>query len=89
MKTLAILAATLLAAVGCASDGTSTVAQAECKLAPITTTSMTYGGRERPVNHLDQRYAEMQFASSQYRHSNLARNGLANNTAEEALRDCH
>ena len=88
MKTLSILAV-LLAAAGCASDGTATLAQAECKLAPITTTSVTGGSLKKPVNSLDQRYAEMQFASSQYRYANLARNGPGNNTAEEALRDCH
>ena len=88
MKALSILAATLFVAAGCATDGTATLAEPECKIAPITTTSMTYGGRAKPVDSLDQRYAQMQFASTQYRYANLARHGPIDNTAEEALRNC-
>ena len=90
MKIPAILSAlAILAISGCTADGTK-VAQAECKIAPITTTSMTYGSNKaKPVDRLDQRYAEMQLASSNYRFNNLRRNGPALNNVEDALRDCN
>jgi hypothetical protein len=89
MKTPTILSAlAALALAGCATEGTQ-VAQSECKVAPITTTSMTYGGNKKPVSSLDQRYAEMALASSDYRYRNLARNGPVPNNVEDALRDCN
>jgi hypothetical protein len=40
------------------------------------------------VSPLEQRYAEMQLASTDYRLRQLAERGLVNNTVEEALRNC-
>ena len=90
MKSVTILSAmAALAISGCASQGTQ-VAQADCKLAPMTTTSMSYGGgKAKPVSSLDQRYAEMALATSDYRFNNLRRNGIAPNNVEDALRDCN
>jgi uncharacterized lipoprotein YajG len=81
---LAISAAALLAAA-CATQPEQ-VAQADCKVAPITTTSVT--GRAKPVSSIEQRDAEMQLASSQYRMRQLREHGIANNNVEDALRDC-
>jgi hypothetical protein len=40
------------------------------------------------VSPLDQRYAEMQLASSDYRMRQLAERGMVNNNIEDALRSC-
>ena len=86
-RTLAIIAA--LAAAGCATlnDPNAQVAAADCKIAPITTASAT-GVRPRPADRLEQRYAEMQLASTDYRQRQLNQPLGAFNTTEEALRDC-
>jgi hypothetical protein len=42
----------------------------------------------RPIDPLDQRLAEMQLASSDYRFDQLHRRGMFNNNVEDALRDC-
>ena len=91
MKTAIVLSLLSAAALaGCATE-TTQVAQADCKLAPMTTTSMSYGGasKSKPVSSLDQRYAEMALATSDYRFNNLRRNGPAANNVEDALRDCN
>ena len=79
-----------LSAAACAQlqpDETA-VAKAECQVAPITTASAA-GGRPRRVDPLDQRWAEMQLASSDYRMRRLQQPlGAVNNNVEDALRDC-
>ena len=88
MRNLAFLV--LLGAAACAQmePDTSPVARADCKVAPITTASAA-GGRPRQVDRLDQRWAEMQLASSDYRMRRLQQPlGAVNNNVEEALRDC-
>ena len=85
MKTpFALSAALALALAGCAAQETQ-VAKADCKIAPITTRSVT--GRPGTVTELDRRYAEMQLGTSDYRRRQLDRNGL-NNNVEDALKDC-
>lgn len=86
MKMLIAAAASLLAA-GCASTQPTQVAQAECKIVPVTTASIA-GKRDRTVTPIEQRHAEMQLATSQYRMANLQSQGLAFNNVEDALRDC-
>lgn len=86
MKML-IAAAALVLAAGCATQGPTQVAQAECKIVPVTTASIA-GGKPRNVHPLEQRHAEMQLATSQYRMANLQSQGLAFNNVEDALRDC-
>lgn len=89
MKPILALAALALAA-GCATtDAPTQVAQAECKLYPITTTSMTYGGKAKPASPIEQRWAQAQLAATQYRYQNLATQGLVHNNVEDAIRDCH
>lgn len=88
MKALFSISAACLLLAGCASDGGARYAAAECKVAPVTTTSSAYTGKSKPVSSLEQRYAEMQLASTQYRRDNLARNGPSPNLVEDALRDC-
>ncbi len=79
------LATLALALAGCASTGDYQAAQADCKVAPITTASAT--GRYRPVDPLAQRQAEADLRSSDYRRQQLAANNFG--TVEEALRDCN
>ena len=87
MKSL--LAISMLALVaGCASYGDQQYAKADCKVAPITTQSAT-GVRPSRVDSLAQRDAEMQLATTDFRRRELASKGLANNTVEQALRDCY
>jgi hypothetical protein len=82
--TIAVAVATL--AAGCASQGDVQVAQAECKVLPITTTSVA--GRKPNVSRIEQRYAEAQLATSEYRMRQLRERGLDMNNIEDALRDC-
>lgn len=89
MKTLFSLSALALLAAGCATNAPTQVAQVECKLGPVVTTSSTYGTKPlKPVSGIEQRYAQMQLASSQYRRQQYAQDGLFNNNIEDALRDC-
>lgn len=81
-----IAIAALLAAGGCASQGDVQVAQAECKVLPVTTTSVA--GRKPNVSPLEQRYAEMQLATSEYRMRQMRERGMDMNNVEDALRDC-
>ncbi|MEO5676213.1 MAG: hypothetical protein ABIQ84_01585 [Usitatibacter sp.] len=71
---------------GCATRGEQ-VAAVDCKIYPITTASAA-GGTPR-VNSLEQRHAEMQLATSDYRMRNLRQNGYNMNNVEDALRDCN
>ena len=88
MKALIPLGA-LAALAGCATTGENTyLAQNECKVAPITTSSVT-GVRKTQPDSLDQRWAEMQLATSDYRYRNLRQNGYNMNNVEDALRDCN
>ena len=61
--------------------------QADCKVYPVTTASAT-GVRKPNVSPIEQRYAEMQLANSEYRMRNLRENGYDRNNVEDALRDC-
>lgn len=83
---IALLAFALVA--GCASTPADTqVAAVDCKVYPITTRSAV-GTRAPAADRLDQRYAEMQLGTSEYRFRNLRQNGYALNNVEDALRDC-
>lgn len=89
MKIPAIAAAAVVAlSAGCATTPEPTqVARAECKIVPITTASAA-GRAPRNVSPLEQRHAEMQLATSQYRMAQLQSQGMAFNNVEDALRDC-
>jgi hypothetical protein len=86
MKTPLALAAGLLAA-GCATQPDVQVAQAECKVMPVTTMSVT-GRKPTNVSPLEQRYAQMQLATSEYRMRQLRERGMDMNNVEDALHDC-
>jgi hypothetical protein len=86
MKMLIIAAAAVVAA-GCATTEPVHVAQAECKIVPITTASAA-GRAPRNIHPLEQRHAEMQLATSPYRMAQLQSHGMAFNNVEDALRDC-
>src|SRR4029453_4052384 len=74
MKTLFALSAVAPALAGCATQAENTqLAQAECKVYPITTTSVT--GNKPEVSEMRRRFAEADLASSSYRFRNLARTG--------------
>jgi uncharacterized lipoprotein YajG len=87
MKALLALSAAVLAA-GCAATPDTQVAAVECKVHPVTIASAT-GVRRPATSELDQRHAEMQLASSDYRMRNLRQNGYNMNNVEDALRDCN
>ena len=89
MRTVLILSAAALLGAACATTDTQ-VAQADCKVQRPTTATYAAAGRStRPVDRLDQRYAEMQLGASDFRRRELATRGLGpNNTVEQALRDC-
>lgn len=87
MRQLAILAALVLGAAGCAGTGPTQVASADCKVVPITTASAA-GRAPRHVTPIEQRWAEMQLAATDYRRQQLMERGMYPNTVEEALRDC-
>lgn len=90
MKALLALSAAGLLAAGCATTDNVQVAQKECKVQPQLTANLAKGSNKaKPVDSLRQREAEMDLASTQYRYSNLARNGLYPNVVEESLRDCY
>jgi hypothetical protein len=86
-RTLALFAAALLAGACASLDSDQPLARADCKVAPLTLASST-GGRPRQVDPLDQRYAEMQLAGSDYRRRQLNQPLGAFNNVEDALRDC-
>lgn len=78
----------LALAAGCATTPADTrLAAADCKVYPVTTASAT-GTRAPKVDRLEQRYAEMQLATSDYRYRNLRQNGYNMNNVEDSLRDC-
>ena len=81
---IAVSAAVVLA--GCATEPVQ-VAQAECKIHPVTTTSVT-DTRKPQTESTRQRMAEMELATSSYRFRNLQQNGYNMNNVEDALRDC-
>lgn len=76
-----------LALAGCASSGDTRVASADCKVMPLATASAT-GRAPKNVSPLEQRWAEMQLANSDYRQRQLQERGMIGNTVEDALRDC-
>lgn len=77
----------LVAAAGCASQGDTRMAAADCKVVPVTTASAA-GRAPRNLSPIEQRYAEMQLANSEYRRRQLQERGLIDNNVEQALRDC-
>lgn len=89
MKLLLSLSAAAVVLAACATENPQ-LAQADCKIAPITTRGVAgVDGHLGTYNHLDQRYAEMQLGTSEYRRQLYARQGLTNNNVEDALRDCN
>lgn len=87
MTRLALFALFGLALAGCASTGDNRVASADCKVYPITTASAT-GRAPKNVSPIEQRWAEMQLAGTDYRQRQLQERGMVGNTLEDALRDC-
>jgi hypothetical protein len=81
-----IAAATL---AGCATGGPDTATyDGPCKLGPITYSSTTGLGNTKPVNRLDQAYAQMQLGSSDFRFRQLIAHGPVNNPTEEVVQGC-
>lgn len=90
MKALFALSAVALLAAGCATTENVQLAQKDCKVQPALTANVGKGNNKaKPVDSLRQREAEMDLASTGYRQQQLQRHGPANNTVEEALRDCY
>ena len=90
MKSVFALSAAALLAAGCASTEPTQVAQADCKVTRVQTATVASNGRTvRQPDRLDQRYAQMQLAASDYRLRELNSRGMGpTNTVEQALRDC-
>ena len=82
---LATACGSALVLAACADQPTYT-AQAECKTAPVTAQAAA-GGKPR-MNELDQRMAEMQLATSNYRQVQRERNPGYENNIERTLQDC-
>lgn len=87
MKKLVAFLPALVVAAGCATRGDTRLAAADCKVYPVTTASAA-GVRAPKVDRLEQRFAEMQLATSDYRFRNLRQNGYNMNNVEDSLRDC-
>lgn len=87
MNRIAILSLACLAAAACATGPDTRVAATDCKVVPITTASAA-GRAPRNLSPIEQRYAEMQLANSEYRQRQLQERGLVQNNVEDALRDC-
>ena len=87
MRTILALCATAALAAGCASNP-DRVAAVDCKVHPVATSNVA-GVRKPATDSLEQRYAEMQLATSDYRYRNLRQNGYNMNNVEDALRDCN
>lgn len=89
MKMLFALSAAAVLAAACATEPEQ-YAQADCKVAPVTTRGVTgVDGHLGTYNNLDQRYAEMQLSTSEYRRRLYAKQGLSNNNVEDALKNCY
>jgi len=87
MRILLALTATF-ALAGCATPaGNTQLAQAECKVAPITTAGVA-GVRRAEPSSLGMRQAEADLATSRYRARNMEVN-YYNNNVEDALRACN
>ena len=82
-----IATAALFALAGCATTEPVQVAQAECKIHPVTTMSVT-DTRKPQTDEARQRMAEMELATSSYRFRHLNQNAYGMNNVEDALRDC-
>ena len=85
MKALIALSGLVLLAA-CATPGEQ-VAAVDCKVYPLT--SRAAGDRKPAVSSIEQRHAEMQLATSEFRMRNLRQNGPNMNLIEDALRDCN
>lgn len=87
MKTT-FAAIAVLALAGCASQEPVQVAQAECKITPVTTDSVT-GNAPKHATDLQKRFAQADLASSEFRFRQLRQQGLANNRVEDAITGCN
>ncbi|HXZ47736.1 MAG TPA: hypothetical protein VEG27_01885 [Usitatibacter sp.] len=87
MKTLLALSASALVFAGCATAPENQYAQNdECKLSPVVTAGPAAQAR---VTNLDQRFAEMQLATSDLRLRNLQQNpDTSINNLEQSLNGC-
>jgi hypothetical protein len=91
MKSLTTLTAlALFALAGCAEqqakDQPLKVANADCKIMPTATDSVT-GNPPKHVSELQQKFAQADLETSRYRMRNLQTNP-ANNPIEDAIREC-
>ena len=86
MKILLALSASALVLGACATTENPQYAQNDCKVSPVVTTGPNARARVSP---LDQRYAEMQLATSDYRLRELQRNpAYSQNNLEQSLNGC-
>jgi uncharacterized lipoprotein YbaY len=85
---LVISALAAVALAGCATQSPDQYAKAECKIKPITATSVTDGKHMQAVSPERERMAQMELAHTQFRAQELMRKGMVNNNLEEALYDC-
>jgi len=89
MKLLFALSAASLLLAACATTDNAQYAQADCKVAPITTRNVAGTNHLGTYNELDQRYAEMQLGTSEFRRQLYAKQGMSNNNVEDALKNCY
>jgi hypothetical protein len=89
MKTVLSLAAATLLVGACATTDNTQVAQADCKIAPVTTRNVAGGDHLGTYNELDQRFAQMKLATSDYRRQLYEKQGMSPNNVEDALKNCY
>ena len=89
MKLLFTLPAAALLVAACATTENAQYAQADCKVAPITTRNAAGGDHLGTYNELDQRYAQMQLGTSEFRRQLYAKQGMSNNNVEDVLKNCY
>jgi len=88
ISAIAIVSAAILG--GCASLAPSASVEdsGSCKVGPGTLTSVTGVQKLKPVNSLDQAYAQMQLGTSNFRFGQLIARGPVNNLTENVMQGC-
>ena len=87
-KLLVSIAFATVFLAGCATaPETDKIASADCKIQPLQTATTTYG-KKRDISEIEQRDAENQLASTDYRTRQLRTPLGQTGSVEQALRDC-
>jgi hypothetical protein len=90
MKSIAAIACmATVALAGCATTGTESASYDQgCKLGPVTYSSTTGLGKQKPVSSLDQAYAQMQLGTSDLRYRELVTRAPVMSNTESVMQGC-